>query len=378
MDFINQAIELAKKGSGHTSPNPLVGAVLVKNGAMVGRGYHCKAGTDHAEIVALQQAGQRARGATLYVNLEPCCHQGRTGPCSRALIAAGIKAVHLAMPDPNPRVRGRGKRELEAAGIRVIVGEYREAAERLNEIFTKYITTRQPFVLAKWAMSLDGALTVRPGQRPWISSAASRQRAHQLRQQYDAILVGVNTVIADNPSLTVRYGISHPAHPLRVIVDSIGRTPLDARVLSRRLPGKTLIATTTQMNKKKIRLYEKKGADVLVVNRGSRVNLKILRRRLGERGITSVLIEGGSTVLQSALRENVVDKVQVFLAPKVIGSPRSARLVSDESEQAGVAGGTSAGGRLVSLSNRFTITDAEAIAGDVLITAYPAARALAA
>jgi len=180
MDFMSQAIELAKKGSGYTSPNPLVGAVLVKNGLIVGSGYHRKAGTDHAEIVALKRAGRRARGSTLYVNLEPCCHQGRTGPCTRALIAEGITEVHCAMLDPNPQVRGRGKWELEAAGITVVVGEQRETAERLNEIFTKYITAKRPFVLAKWAMSLDGTLTTRPGQSPWISSVASRRRVHPI------------------------------------------------------------------------------------------------------------------------------------------------------------------------------------------------------
>ena len=353
MDLMSKAIDLAKKGSGYTSPNPLVGAVLVKNGAVVGSGYHRKAGTDHAEIVALQRAGSHARGATLYVNLEPCCHQGRTGPCTRALIAAGVKEIHCAMLDPNPQVRGRGKRELEAAGIRVVVGEHREAAERLNEIFTRYITTQQPFVLAKWAMSLDGTLTTRPGQSPWISSVASRRRVHQLRPRYDAILVGVNTVIADNPSLTVRYGVRRPAQPLRVIVDSTGRTPLNARVFYRQLPGKTLIATTTRMNKKKIQQYEKKGSQVLVVNAGSRVNLKMLLRRLGERGITGVMIEGGLTVLQAAFREHIVDKVTVFIAPKVMGSPQPGRAATP-------------------LLNHLAITGAEAIAGDVWITAYPA------
>ena len=356
MDFMSQAIELAKKGSGYTSPNPLVGAVLVKNGLIVGSGYHRQAGTDHAEIVALKRAGRRARGSTLYVNLEPCCHQGRTGPCTRALIAAGITEVHCAMLDPNPQVRGRGKRELEAAGITVVVGEHREEAERLNEIFTKYITAKRPFVLAKWAMGLDGQLVTPPGKSHWISSVASRERAHQLRQRYDAILVGVSPVIADIPSLTVRYGVRRPVPPLRVIVDSAGRTPLNARVLSRRLTGKTLIATTTRMSNRKIKQYEKKGAQVLVVNAGSRVNLKMLLRRLGERGITSVMIEGGRTVLQAAFRENLADKVQLFLAPKVVGG-RPADL------------------RPVSLSNRFTITDVETIANDVLITAYPAVGA---
>lgn len=349
---MQRALALAKKGSGHTSPNPLVGAVLVKNGRIVGEGYHRQAGTNHAEVVALKKAGDRARGATLYVNLEPCCHVGLTPACTGALIKAGVKAVQAAVLDPNPIVSGNGKRALEKAGIKVTVGSHEAEARTLNEIFFKYIATKQPFVLAKWAMGLDSQLVTPPGQSKWISSTASQRRTHEIRQRYDAILVGVNTVIADDPSLTVRHGIKDPSHPLRIIVDSTGRTPLTKTVLNKNLPGKTLIATTAQMTKKRARQYERTGAEVLVVNRGRTVHLKKLMALLGTRVVTSVLIDGGATVLQNAFKADIVDKVMVFLAPKVIG------------------GGTF-NPQPLALSNRFIITATEIISNDLLITAYP-------
>ena len=352
MDHMLQTIELAKKGSGYTSPNPLVGAVLVRGGKVIANGYHQKAGTNHAEIVALKKAGKKAAGATLYINLEPCCHIGKTPACTRAIIKAGVKQVHCAVLDPNPLVSGKGKLILERVGIKVVVGEHEKEARELNEIFFKYITTKKPFVLAKWAMSLDGQLTTPPGTQQWISSVASQARAHQLRQRYDAILVGVNTVIADNPSLTVRHGIKKPAHPLRVILDSSGRTPLDAKIFTKNMPGKTLIATTTLVNKKRVQQFQQRGIEVLAVNSGRTVNFKQLLGQLATRGITSVLVEGGATVLQSAFRTSSVDKVMLFLAPVVLG-------------------GAINNNKNISLLNQLKITNVEAIAGDVLITAYP-------
>lgn len=317
--YMKMALELAARARGRTSPNPMVGAVVVKAGHVVGQGYHRRAGTPHAEMLALAEAGRDAAGATLYVTLEPCCHHGRTGPCSEAVIAAGVAKVVIAMADPNPLVAGGGIRRLRDAGLEVIQGVMEEEAWELNEVFIKYITTRQPFTVAKVAMSLDGKIATRTGQSKWITGPEARACGHQLRDWYDAIMVGIGTVLADDPFLTTRLSAEKGRDPVRVILDSQARTPLNATILTQRSEAPTLIATTASAPLKRLEALRQVGAEVLVVNEGARVNLNELIKMLGQREVTSILIEGGAEVHGSALTAKIVDKVVWFIAPKIIG-----------------------------------------------------------
>lgn len=317
--YMKLALRLAARARGRTSPNPLVGAVVVNNGRIVGRGFHQKAGTPHAEIHALREAGPEARGATLYVTLEPCCHYGRTGPCSEAVIQAGIARTVVAMADPNPLVAGKGLKRLAEAGISVTLGVMEEEARQLNEVFLKYIKTRLPFVVAKAAVSLDGKIATRSGKSRWITGPAARAYGHRLRDRYDAILVGIGTILADDPALTTRLQGRKGRDPVRVIVDSRGRTPPDARVLNLQSEAATIIAVTRQAPVERLAALRGAGAEVVVVNEGSRVDLLELMKLLGAREITSVLIEGGAAVHGSALEAGIVDKAVWFIAPKIIG-----------------------------------------------------------
>ena len=232
--FMNRALTLAEQGKGRTSPNPLVGAVIVNDAEVVGEGYHQKAGEPHAEVHALQSAGEKAKGGTLYVNLEPCCHWGRTPPCTDTLIQVGIKHVYVAHLDPNPKVAGKGMQQLEDAGIEVNVGLCAEAAEKLNEIYIKHVKIGLPFVILKTAMSLDGKIATSTGQSQWITSPASRKKAHEIRNEVDAILVGIGTVLSDNPSLTTRLPDGQGIDATRIVLDSHGRTPTSAEDIQRR------------------------------------------------------------------------------------------------------------------------------------------------
>lgn len=319
--FMRRALALAEQARGRTSPNPMVGAVLVKDGRIVGEGYHRRAGEPHAEIEALRAAGEDARGATLYVTLEPCCHYGRTPPCTNALIAAGVAEVHMAMLDPNPRVAGKGRAALEAAGIRTTVGLCEDEARALNAAFIKWVTTGRPLVIAKFAMSLDGKIAAHTGDARWISGETSRIYAHHLRNEVDAILVGVQTVLADNPRLTTRLpSATDVRHPVRIVLDSRGRAPLDAEVFQPTLPGRTLVATTSAMPASHRAALEAQGVDVLVCpSVHGRVALPALLDELGKREITSLLVEGGGTVLGSFFDAGLVDEVVAFVAPMVIG-----------------------------------------------------------
>ncbi|NLI13263.1 bifunctional diaminohydroxyphosphoribosylaminopyrimidine deaminase/5-amino-6-(5-phosphoribosylamino)uracil reductase RibD [Pelotomaculum propionicicum] len=317
--FMKTALELAVRARGRTSPNPMVGAVVVREGKIIGQGYHLKAGTPHAEIHALNEAGQEAKGATLYVTLEPCCHHGRTGPCTEAVINAGIARVVAAMADPNPLVAGKGLARLREAGIDVTLGVMEKEALRLNEVFIKYITTGSPFVVAKAAMSLDGKIATRSGKSKWITGPAARAFGHRLRDWYDAILVGIGTVLADDPSLTTRLPGGGGRDPVRVILDSRARIPPQARVLTQQSEAPTIIAVTSAAPPERLKTLRESGAVVLVVNEGPRVDLAELLRILGSRGITSVLIEGGAGVHGSAISAGLVDKVAWFIAPKIIG-----------------------------------------------------------
>ncbi|RKU11049.1 bifunctional diaminohydroxyphosphoribosylaminopyrimidine deaminase/5-amino-6-(5-phosphoribosylamino)uracil reductase RibD [Candidatus Poribacteria bacterium] len=317
---MQHALALASKARGRTSPNPMVGAVIVRDGEIVGEGYHQKAGGAHAEIHALNQAEELAEGATMYVTLEPCCHWGRTPPCTDSIIRAKLANVFVAMTDLNPRVAGNGIRQLEAAGISVQVGICEEESRQLNEVFIKYITTQCPFVILKSAISLDGKIATASGESQWITSEASRLKGHEVRAQVDAILVGVGTVIQDDPALTVRLLERQNEDPVRIVVDSRGRTPLGAKVFNPDSNAGALIAVTESAPLKKIEALKSAGADVLTIaEEGGRVCLRSLMRELGRREITSVLIEGGGEINAAGLHAGIVDKVMFFVAPKLIG-----------------------------------------------------------
>jgi len=331
MDYMEQALSLARLALGQVSPNPAVGAVVVKNDVVVGQGYTQPIGSWHAEVVALKQANEKAREGTLYVTLEPCCHYGRTPPCTQAIIAAGIIEVHLSMLDPNPLVSGRGKDELERAGIKTYVGEHEEEAKEINEAYTKFITTGKPFVTAKFAVSLDGKIATKSGDSKWISGEEARKYVHNLRYTSDAIMAGVNTVLADDPQLTARScggrGGTARKQPQRVIVDGKGRTPLTARVF--RQPGKTLLVLGRIATPEEKTVFAQVGAEVLELpSAGGRVDLEKLLEALGEREITSVLVEGGGILLGSLFDCGLVDKVTAFIAPIIIGGEEAKTAVS--------------------------------------------------
>lgn len=333
MDYMEQALSLARLALGQVSPNPAAGAVVVSNDVVVGQGYTQPPGSCHAEVSALKQAGDGARGGTMYVTLEPCCHYGRTPPCTKAIIAAGITEVHLATLDPNPLVSGRGKEELEREGIRVYVGEHEGDAAQVNEAYIKFITTGMPFVTAKFAISLDGKIATKSGDSKWITGPEARRYVHNLRYTADAIMVGVNTVLADDPQLTARSGGgrggSARVQPLRVIVDSKGRTPLTARVFSE--PGKTLLALGRFVAPEEKKDLAQASVELLELpSAEGRVDLDKLLKTLGEREVTSVLVEGGGTLLGSLFDLGLVDKVVAFIAPIIIGGKEAKTAVGGE------------------------------------------------
>ena len=331
------AIELARKAKGCTSPNPMVGAVIVKDGEIVGRGYHQKAGTPHAEVHAIEDAGEKAKGATIYVSLEPCSHYGRTPPCTQAIINAGLSGVVTAMTDPNPRVNGNGKAILESHGIEVKTGVLEEEARKLNEFFIKYITTGLPFVILKTAMTLDGKIATHSGKSKWITSEESRKRVHQIRNEVDAVMVGIGTVIKDDPSLTTRLSDGNGRDALRIILDSHARIPLDAKVLNQESNAKTIVAVTPSAPEDKIDQIRQKAEVIIIPERDGRVDIFELMKKLGQMEITSVMIEGGAEVNASALKAGIVDKAMFFVAPKIFGgkdtsSPIGGDGVEDPSE----------------------------------------------
>ena len=321
MDYMEQALSLARLALGQASPNPAVGAVVVKDDEIAGQGYTQPPGCPHAEVVALTQAGERGRGSVMYVTLEPCCHYGRTPPCIQAIITAGIGEVHLAMLDPNPLVSGRGKEELEKEGIRTYVGEHDAEAREINEAYIKFITTGMPFVTAKFAVSLDGKIATRSGDSKWISGEMARKQVHRLRYTADAIMAGVNTVLADDPHLTTRCGGKGGTvrkQPLRVIVDGKGHTPLTAQVFNE--PGSTLVALGRMVKAEEKTAFAQVGAELLELpSAEGLVDLKKLLKALGEREIASVLVEGGGILLGSLFDGGLVDKVIAFIAPIIIG-----------------------------------------------------------
>lgn len=316
---MGRALELAACAHFETSPNPMVGAVVVRDGRVVAEGYHARAGGPHAEVVALERAGELARGAELYVTLEPCNSQGRTGPCTERIVAAGVRRVHAAIRDPNPRVDGKGMTRLREAGVEVVVGERREEAVRLIEYYSAWVSRGLPFVTLKLAASLDGKVATAGGQSRWITGEPARLAGHQLRRRHDAIMVGVGTVLSDDPLLTARGRGAGKRQPVRVVVDSTLRTPPTARVLVDRT-SRTLIATSTSANPVAARALEVAGAEVLAVASGEGgVALEPLLRELARREITSVLVEGGPRLSGSLVSERLLDRVVAFIAPLVIG-----------------------------------------------------------
>jgi diaminohydroxyphosphoribosylaminopyrimidine deaminase/5-amino-6-(5-phosphoribosylamino)uracil reductase len=316
--YMKRALMLAKKGLGNTFPNPAVGCVIVKNGIIIGEGWHKKAGGHHAEVHALEMAGDGARGADVYVTLEPCSHTGKTPPCSKALIRAGVKRVVAGMRDPNPQVNGGGLKDLQQAGIETSCGVLEEECRAINRPFLKFISTGQPYVTYKCAMTLDGKIASVTGESRWISCEASRKIVHRMRAESNAIMVGVDTIIADNPQLTVRHVKGR--NPLRIIVDSRLRTPESVAVLSGIMAHGTIIATTEENPKVHAR-YLKSGTTVLVCkSKDGKVDLHDLWNKLGKLGIHSLLLEGGSRLAGEALNEGLIDECVFFYAPKVVGS----------------------------------------------------------
>jgi len=317
---MRRALYLARKAEGQTSPNPMVGAMVVKSGKVIAEGYHKKAGLPHAEIVALRKAGSKAKGATLYVSLEPCCHQGRTPPCTEAIVAAGIKRVVVGVRDPNPLVCGKGTRHLKKNGIEVVAGVLKRDCERLNETFIKYIRTGRPWVILKSALSLDGKIATRTGDSQWITGPKAREYAHRIRNNVDAILVGAGTVCADDPRLTVRLKKGEVRNPVRVIVDGKYSVPISARVFSNARRERVVYATLGGLPVARKNKLQKMGVEILVVKRKKgRVDLAQLMDELGAMEITSVMIEGGAEISGNVFDEKLVDKLIYFVAPKIIG-----------------------------------------------------------
>ena len=366
-DYMKHALALARQAVGTTSPNPAVGAVVVKDGTVLGDGFTLPPGQGHAEIVALERAGEDARAASLYVTLEPCCTYGRTPPCTQAIIAAGVAEVHVATVDPNPKVNGKGLADLKVAGIKVHLGALEHETTELYEAFAKHINTGTPFVTAKFAMSLDGKIATHTGDSMWITGAAARAHVHTMRRACDAIMVGVNTVLRDDPQLTARdaEGRPLPRQPLRVVLDGSARTPTDARLLKE--PGCTLIVVT-EADENRIASLRAAGAEVVKMPAAvdGTVDLHALLKALGARGVVSLMVEGGGTLLGSFFDRGLVDKVVAFIAPTIIGGGSAPSPVGG----AGIAS--------VSLATRLTLAEVERVGDDLLLVGYPAARSVSA
>ena len=313
--YMEMTVKLAERGKGSTSPNPMVGCIIVKRGRIVGKGYHKKAGTEHAEVLAIAEAGKKAVNSTMYVNLEPCSHWGRTPPCTEKIVEAGVREVIIGMKDANPLVDGF--RELKFRGVKTKIGILEREAKKLNEVYTKYMKTKRPFVILKVAMSLDGKIATATGSSKYITSKEARTYVHQLRSEVDAVMVGLNTVLRDNPELTPR--LVKGKDPLKIVVDSKLKIPKNCNLMKE--PTKLVIAATNKASKNDIKKLQHKGATVIITkSKNGMVDLQELIKQLGKHEITSVMIEGGSQLNSTAIKEGVVDKVLIFTAPKLIGN----------------------------------------------------------
>ena len=316
---MDRALALARRGEGLTSPNPMVGAVLVRNNRVVGEGFHTYDGRKHAEILALESAGNQARGATLYVNLEPCCHQGRTGPCTNALIVAGVRRVVAAIRDPNPAVAGRGFKQMRSAGIKVEIRLREAQARHLNMAFTRWIKSKKPFVTLKSAMSLDGRIASRPGSTTWLTSPESLAEVHRIRHSADALITGVGTVLADNPRMTDRSGLRRRRRLLRVVLDSRLRLPLRCKLV-RHAKGDLLVFTAQSLVSARARALRSAGVEIEQVSmRRGRLNLEAVLHALGRRGILHALVEAGAELNGAFLGASLVDRLILFIAPRLLG-----------------------------------------------------------
>lgn len=322
--YMKIALKLAKCGGENVSPNPLVGAVIVKNGKIIGQGYHKFYGGPHAEVYALKEAGDNAKGAAIYVTLEPCSHYGKTPPCAEALVKAGIKKAVIAVSDPNPMVSGKGIEILKKNGIEVELGVLENEAKDINKIFLKYITTKLPFVILKWAMTLDGKIAASTGESKWITSEESRYYVHKIRNRVMGIMTGINTIIMDNPLMTTRLKDGGKS-PKAIILDSKLRIPLDAKILDTVSDREVIIACTKNIdNDKKVKLEQRRIKFIITPeDENGRVDLKYLICELGNRGIDSILLEGGSNLNFSAVYSGVVDEVICFIAPKILGGDKA-------------------------------------------------------
>ena len=356
--YMQMALDMAKLGRGYTNPNPMVGAVIVKDGQVIAKGYHHCCGQGHAEVEAFKNAGdQDVTGATIYVTLEPCSHYGKTPPCADKIIEKKIGRVVVGALDPNPLVAGRGIEKIRNAGIEVTTGILAEESIKLNEIFMKYIVNKEPFVLYKSAMSLDGKIATASGESQWISCEASRKEVHELRHQYMAIMVGSQTVLDDDPMLNCR--LIEGKDPIRVIVDSSLRIPMTARLVKTARDIRTIVACTPSADEKKIKDLQNAGVEVLIIEaKDGHVDLKKLTEELGRMQIDSILLEGGATLAAAAFEAGIVDKVQMYIAPKIIG---------------GITARTPVGGNGVEhLSDAWQLKDITArnIGNDICITGY--------
>jgi diaminohydroxyphosphoribosylaminopyrimidine deaminase/5-amino-6-(5-phosphoribosylamino)uracil reductase len=359
--MMRRAVQLARKGVGKTSPNPAVGCVIVKDGLIVGEGWHKKAGTPHAEIHALRQAGDLARGADLYVTLEPCSHFGKTPPCADAVVAAGIARVFIGMIDPNPLVSGQGVEKLRVAGVEVVAGLLETNCRELNLPFVKHLSTGLPYVTMKSAMTMDGKTAAASGDSRWITCDKSRKLVHTLRAGVDAVMTGSGTLLADDPELTVR--MSRGESPIRIVVDSRLRTPVNCRLMNEARKTPVIIAAVRD-DHSKIQALTEKGAEVILCSgKGGAVDLADLMKRLGARGIQSILLEGGERLCGEMLRNRLVDRFLLFYAPKLLGG-----------EGKGLFAGSGAG--VMNDSLPLSIKKVSRVGVDILVEAYPEVECL--
>jgi diaminohydroxyphosphoribosylaminopyrimidine deaminase / 5-amino-6-(5-phosphoribosylamino)uracil reductase len=338
MNYMREALSLALRGKTSVAPNPLVGCVIEREGKIVGSGWHKKAGLPHAEIIALRAAGELAQGANVYVTLEPCCHYGRTPPCVDALIAAKVKSVHIPCLDPNPLVSGGGVAKLEAAGIQVYIGAEAAAAREQNQAFLHYIATKKPYIVAKWAMTLDGNIATDTGDSKWITGVKSREHVHQTRCWLGAVLIGVRTAMTDDPKLTpylledfenrAQEGISNP---YRIILDSNGSLPLTAQVLKHPDPERTIIATTAKAPKTWLDTLKAKQIKTIIfpTNINGGVDLDVLLTVLSDMEISGILVEGGQQIFTSFIAKKLINRLHVYIAPKILGSKKAFTAVAD-------------------------------------------------
>ncbi|MFH2027612.1 MAG: bifunctional diaminohydroxyphosphoribosylaminopyrimidine deaminase/5-amino-6-(5-phosphoribosylamino)uracil reductase RibD [Nanoarchaeota archaeon] len=314
-NYIEQAIKLAVKGKGTVSPNPLVGSLIVKRGKIVGQGYHKKCGQDHAEVIALKQAGKKAKDGILYVTLEPCSHWGKTPPCTERIVEAGIREVVIGMKDPNPAVNGY--EELKLRGIKTRIGMQEDECKKINEPYIKWMKTKKPFVVVKAAMSLDGKIATRTGDSKYITSKEALKFFDELRSEYDSVIVGSQTVLKDDPQLTVR--LFKGRNPMKIVVDSTLKIPLNSHIIKNE-PNRLIVATSKSASKTKMKQLQQKGVNVLVINTiKSKIDIKELMKELGKREICSILVEGGAELNAEIIKSQVADKVLFFISPKFIG-----------------------------------------------------------